>query len=197
MGVEVMGGGTVDLWWGSADAVAPALDAVPDTTSWSSIGAGFIDEDGFNADFSNTMNKVFVLKSTAPQRMYRTQEEPMFEFNLFESTMEALAIAMHGTEDKVTTTPADTGQIGQYRVPILRGPIVQYSAMLFRTISPYDTAPATNAWKLQGYLPVGVFTQVGSFKFYKEQVAMPLTFELVESETNALGYIEAQFADAT
>ena len=194
MGVEVMGGGTVDLWWAPLDESPPALGTEPGG-NWSSIGEGFIDEDGFNSDFSNTINKVFVLKSTAPQRVYRTQEEPMFEFNLFESTMEALAIAMHGTENKVDGTIA-TNTVR--RVPIKRGPIIQYSAMLFRTISPY-AALGTEVWKLQGYLPSGVFTQVGSFKFYKEQVALPLTFELVEStgQTNtdhSLGYIEAQYA---
>ena len=201
MGTEVMGGGVVDIFWGAADAVAPDLDATKATiisgSVWSEIGEGFIDEDGFNVDLANTVNKVFVLRSTAPQRIYRTQEEPMFEFNLFESTMHAMSVALQSTETAITTVPAADAQIGYHRLPIKRGAIVQEASILFRTVSPYDTAPSTNGWLLQGYLPRGVFTQVGSFKLYKEQVALPLTFELLESKTNDLGYIEAQFADAT
>ena len=195
MGTETMGGGVVDLWWGSVDAVCPDLDVVPPTSAWSDIGAGFISEDGFNADLANTIKKVFVLKSTAAQRIYRTQEEPMFEFNLFESTIEAMAIGLHGTESKVTTTAATATVIGKKRVSIKRGAIVQESSVLFRTVSPYDTDPAVNEWLLQGYLPRGVFTKIGSYKYYKEETALPLTFELLESDTNELGWIEAQFAD--
>ena len=98
MGTEVMGGGVVDVFFGAVDAAPPEIDATKATilsgAVWSEIGEGFIDEDGFNVDLANTINKVFVLRSTAPQRVYRTQEEPMFEFNLFESTMDAMSIAL-------------------------------------------------------------------------------------------------------
>ena len=197
MGTEVMGGGVVDVFFGAVDAVPPEIDATKATilsgAVWSEIGEGFIDEDGFNVDLANTINKVFVLRSTAPQRVYRTQEEPMFEFNLFESTMDAMSIALQTAELPTAGVVAGaSGTAGYKRLQIKRGAIIQEAAILFRTVSPYDTAPATNGWLLQGWLPRGVFTQVGSFKFYKEQVALPLTFELLESTTNDLGYIEAQ-----
>ena len=197
-GTEVMGGGTVDVWWGSVDTAPPLLTVASDTietnTTWSEIGEGFIDEDGFNSDLQNTVNKVFVLKSTAPQRIYRTQEEPMFTFNLFESTIEAKAIALHGGTG-VITNPTSTTR----RVNIQRGPTVREVAMLFRTVSPYDDDPDVNGWVLQGYLPRGVFTEVGSYKYYKEQVALPLTYALLESDAQTgdlagLGWIEATFA---
>jgi hypothetical protein len=199
MGTEVFGGGTVDVWWGAVDAVAPSVDAEPLPAAWSLIGEGFISEDGLSSDLANTITKVFVLKSTAPQRIYRTQEEPMVELSLFESTMEALAVALHGTETQVTTTAATDTVVGVKEVPIMRGATVRESAVLFRSVSPYDTAPDTNDWKFQGYLPRGVFTKVGSFKFYKEQIALPLTFELLESTVpaNGLGKFSAQFANVT
>lgn len=196
MGTEVFGGGVVDVFWGAVDAIAPALD---DSKSdiitagvWSEIGEGFIDEDGLNADFANTTNKVFVLRSTAAQRIYRTQEEPMVEFNLFESTIEAMAIGLHGA-DTGTGSRITNPETNTKRVAIKRGSIVQESAILFRTVSPYDTNPAVNGWLLQGYFPRGIFEKIGSYKYYKEQVALPLTFASLESLTNDLGWIEAQF----
>ena len=197
-GTEVMGGGTVDVWWGAVDTAPPLLTVASDTietnTTWSEIGEGFIDEDGFNADLQNTVNKVFVLKSTAPQRIYRTQEEPMFTFNLFESTIEAKAIGLHGGTGVITNPTSNNSTCN-----IQRGPTVREVAMLFRSVSPYDDDPDVNGWVLQGYLPRGVFTEIGSYKYYKEQVALPLTYALLESDAQSnplegLGWIEATFA---
>ena len=197
MGTEVFGGGTVDLWWGAVDADEPEPNVDPPATAWTPIGQGFISEDGLSADLANTITKVFVLKSTAPQRIYRTQEEPMIEFSLFEATMEALSIALHGSENQVTTVAATDSVIGKRSVPIQRGATVREAAVLFRSVSPYDTDPDTNSWHFQGYLPRGVFTKIGNFKFYKEQLALPLTFELLESEANGLGQLSAQDANVT
>lgn len=206
-GTEVFGGSTVDVWWGAADATAPALPTGRanlldhtdiDDDVWTSIGAGFIDEDGFNVDFQNTINKVFVLRSTAAQRVYRTQEEPMITFNLFEGTVAGMGVAMHGTSADVSSGVVDTSSAGDghRRVTIMRGSVVRDAAILWRAASPADNDPDTNNWMLQGYIPRGVFTQVGSFKYYKEQIALPLTFEALESTVqtglNKLGWIDVQ-----
>ena len=206
-GTEVFGGSTVDVWWGAADATAPALPtgraSLLDHTDidddvWTSIGAGFIDEDGFNVDFQNTINKVFILRSTAAQRVYRTQEEPMITFNLFEGTVAGMGVAMHGTSADVSSGVVDTSSAGDghRRVTIMRGSVVRDAAILWRAASPADNDPDTNNWMLQGYIPRGVFTQVGSFKYYKEQITLPLTFEALESTVqtglNKLGWIDVQ-----
>ena len=197
-GTEVFGGGTVDIWWAPTDEVAPELtdaNSDVDSSNWSSIGGGFIDEDGFNVDFQNTINKVFVLRSTAPQRVYRTQEEPMITFNLFDGTVSGMGVAMHGSSTDVSSGVVDTipaaGTDPAYRrITIMRGPTVRDAAILWRTVSPTDQDPDTNNHILQGYIPRGVFTQVGSFKFYKEQITLPLTFEALESTNTLLGDLE-------
>ena len=199
-GTEVFGGGTVDVWWSATDETAPDLtDSNADVTNsnWTTIGAGFIDEDGFNVDLQNTINKVFVLRSTAAQRVYRTQEEPMVTFNLFEGTVAGMGVSLHGTSTDVPSGVVDSTAAGANnnppayrRVTIMRGPVVRDAAILWRTASPADTDPDSNAYILQGYIPRGVFTQVGSFKYYKEQITLPLTFEALESINSALGDLE-------
>ena len=196
-GTEVFGGSTVDIWWAATDSLAPVLAAtnpVPDPSVWSAVGGGYIDEDGFNVDFQNTINKVFVLRSTAPQRVYRTQEEPMITFNLFDGTAEGMGVSMHGTDQTVggVISNPSTGSGGDYvkRINIMRGPRVRDAAILWRTASPTDTDPDSNEYLLQGYIPRGVFTQVGSFKFYKEQITLPLTFEALESTNSTLDDLE-------
>jgi hypothetical protein len=197
MGTEVFGGGTVNVWWAPVDTVKPDLTGATDPAApWAAIGQGYISEDGLSADLANTITKVFVLRSTGPQRIYRTQEEPMVEFSLFESTIEALAIALHGTTTVVTDRDATDTLTGLKEVDIQRGATVRESAILFRSVSPYDKAPDTNKWQFQGWLPRGVFTKIGNFKFFKEQLTLPLTFEVLESTTTGFGFGKFSAQDA-
>lgn len=65
-GTRILGGGTVDMWWGPSGEVAPDIWDDPGD-EWTTIRNYFTDEEETKTDPTRKIGKVFVLKKPKPQ----------------------------------------------------------------------------------------------------------------------------------
>ena len=170
--------------------IAPTGTPMPEISEdppaiWEQLGVNgpkSYGEDGVTITPESTESEIMVLGSTAPQKVFRTEEHLLLTVSLKDITIETLAKAMNNAA--VTDVVAATGTGGYRSMPMLRGSDVTTVAVLVRGKSSYG-----DGFNAQHRIPMGYVASVGGFTYEKGDAAM------VELEIRALEHDSQGFAD--
>ncbi|MBW8638997.1 hypothetical protein K1W69_17505 [Hoeflea sp. WL0058] len=137
------------VWFAPVGEAFPTFDADP-AGNWAKIGTSGDEnysEDGVTVVHSQTTEKTRVLGTTGPRKAFRTQEDMMVRFTLFDMTLENYKHALNG--NPVTTTAAGSGTAGFKKIGLRQGLEVSTMALLVRgNASAYGPD-----WKAQFEVP--------------------------------------------
>ena len=128
----------------------PAIEDAP-VGNWTLIGlAGDrgITEEGVKLSHPQTTEVVRSLGSTAPIKVFRTEEDLMIEFEVMDLTLENYKLIVNS--NVVATTAAGGGAAGFKEVDLYRGADVSQFAILIRG----DFSPYGDNWNTQWEIPV-------------------------------------------
>ena len=128
----------------------PAVDAAP-AGNWTLIGTSgdlnYSDE-GVTVAHAQTIEKARPLGSTGPRKAFRTEEDMMIRFTLWDMSLEQYRRAIN--DNAVATTAAGSGTAGFKALKLYRGVNVAALALLARAnVSAYG-----DGWKSQYEVPV-------------------------------------------
>lgn len=177
--------------------LAPVDEARPDLAdapagNWAVLGTNSsksITEDGVTITHEQTVERFYVVGSTAPQKAFRTQEELMAAFSIADMTAEQYAKVLNGPT--VTDTAAGSGTAGVRDFNLLRGLDLQERGLLLRSAySPYADAFEMQYWIprcFQNGNPAPVFKKGEPAMLETEWVALES-----QTSTNGFGKFEAQ-----
>lgn len=127
-------------WLAAVGSSFPAVDALPGA-AFTKIGGAQGDrrysEDGVSVSHPQTMEFIRTLGSTGPVKAFRTEEDLMISFTVFNMTLEQYKYMLNG--NAVTDTAAGSGTPGYRRAALLRGGDVTQYALLLRGPSAYGS----------------------------------------------------------
>lgn len=192
--LEIMAG-PFTAWLGAAGATKPVdMDIAPPVayTKVGTRGSDGYDEDGVTLAHEEAIEFFRGLGSTGRLKAWRTEEDPMVSFKVYDLTAEALAIAQGNS---VTTTAAATSVSGAKSVALQKGLDVDTYSLLLRSDagSPYGDAFKTQLW-----LPLVVIESVDEIVFKKgEPGGLAFSFAVLEDATDGFGEYRAQTAVKT
>lgn len=116
----------------------PLIDAAPGA-GWVKIGTSgdeSMDEEGVTVQHSQEINKIRSLGSTVPIKAFRTAEDLIIAFTLWDVSQEFYRLGLNSNE--VTTVAAGVGAAGTKTVQFYQGEQVATMALLLRAeVSPY------------------------------------------------------------
>ncbi|RVK13439.1 hypothetical protein [Sinorhizobium meliloti] len=116
----------------------PLVNAAP-AVDWIKIGTSgdeTYDPEGVTVTHSQEVNKVRPLGSTVPIKAFRTEEELMIAFTLWDVSAEFYRLSLNS--NAITTVAAGAGAPGTKTVQFYRGEQVATMALLLRAeVSPY------------------------------------------------------------
>lgn len=159
--------GVGEIWVAPVGTTMPTLDQTPTAASayWEYVGPS---EDGVKLDFDETINAFSPDTETGDTDAVRSHEAVKITANLYEATLENLALAFAAT---VTTVPAGSGTLGYKEIGMSRGAQVTKKAILFRGNSPYGDFPG------QYLVPFGYISGKVGLEYKKEaHVLIPIEF---------------------
>lgn len=168
--------GVGEIWIAPVNTPMPTLDQVPTAASdfWKYVGPS---EGGVKVDFDETINEFSPDTETGAVDAIRSAESAMISANLFEATLENLALTL---AQEVATVDAASGTLGYKEIGMSRGARVTKKAFLFRGGSPYGDFPG------QYYVPNGYVSGKVGLEYTKEgKVAIPTEFHALVDK-NAL-----------
>ena len=132
----------------------PAVDAVP-AGNWVMIGTSgdeSYDPDGVTVRHSQSVNMARPLGSTAPVKVFRTEEDLVVAFTIWDVSAEGYRLSVNSNE--VTTVAAGAGTPGTKTLQFYQGAQVATMALLLRAeVSPYG-----DDMKMQYELPYCAMT---------------------------------------
>lgn len=180
--------------------IAPPGTAKPDidvdpTSPWAKVGTqGFLNHfpEGVSANLSQGTNVFRSAGSTAPRKIFRTEEDAKFGLTIADLTAEQFAIAVN--DNTVTTVAAGVGTPGTKTVGLSRGLSVATYALLLK-----GPSPAMEDGACQFYIPRVAQTGSPNPSFRNGEAAgLALEFTALVDETadHQLGLFEVQTADA-
>lgn len=125
-------------WFAPVGTAFPLLGVAP-AVAWIKIGTSgdeSYSEEGVKVTHSQEVNKVRPLGSTVPIKAFRTQEELLIAFTVWDVSAEFYRLSLNSNE--VTTTAAGAGTAGFKSVQFYQGEQVATMALLLRSnVSPY------------------------------------------------------------
>lgn len=127
------------VWLAAVGTSYPAVDANP-SASWTKAGSSGdknISEDGVSVQHPQTLEFLRTLGSQAPVKAFRTEEDLIISFTLFDMRLEMYKYMLNG--NAIVDTAAGSGTPGYRALPIRRGGDVTQYALLVRGLSAYDT----------------------------------------------------------
>ena len=137
-------------WFAPVGEPFPAIGAVP-SGNWAMIGTSGDEnyaEDGVTVAHAQTIEQTRVLGATGPRKAFRTAEDLMVRFTVFDMTLEHYQRAVNG--NAVATTAAGAGAPGFKTLGLRQGPEVSRLALLVRgDVSAYGAG-----WTSQYEVPV-------------------------------------------
>ena len=174
---------------GGVTATLVAAYGVAGWTQLGKRGAVNYQDDGVKITLSQSIESVRGAASTAPLKVWRTEEDVMVGLTLRDLRLEMIT---HAISSLVPTADGTARTLGLHR-----GVQVQTGALLLRgsTLSPYYAG-----WPLEWYIPVGYFSSDSmEIAFGKGAVSeMEMEFTCIHDATQAtgrqLGYVRAQAA---
>ncbi len=131
-------GAPFTLWLAPEGTAFPAIDAVPDAGSWTTIGTSGDEnysEEGVTVSHDAAFQKVRPAGSIGARKAFLDTEDLMIGLTLWDMSLEQYAIALNGAS--VTTTAAGAGSAGFKKMGLSRGETVTTYALLARGPSPY------------------------------------------------------------
>ena len=196
----VIGPLTAHLKAFAANEQAPDITAA--LTTWKQLGlngAVHYEDDGVTVALSQSIEKIRGAASTAPIKVYRTEEDVTISLTLRDMRLEMLQYALQGAG---LLSPAPTNASG---LNLFRGVNVPTAAILLRGIglSPYPVQSGGSQYALQFFAPAGYMSADSiEMMFGKNNPAeTPFEFTVLydSSQTDAkkaLGSVYAQIAHA-
>lgn len=137
-------------WWAPVGEAFPAIDAAP-AGNWALIGtSGDLNysEDGVTVVHSQTIEKTRPLGATGARKAFRTAEDQMVRFTVWDMTLEHYRKALN--DNAVATTAAGSGTAGYKALQLYRGLDVALMSLLLRgNASGYG-----DGWNTQYEIPV-------------------------------------------
>ncbi|ADZ70122.1 hypothetical protein [Polymorphum gilvum] len=125
-------------WYAPLGEDFPEINAAV-AGNWVKIGANgdeSMNEDGVTIQHSQEVNKIRPLGSTVPIKAFRTAEDLLISFTLWDVTEEAYRLAVNS--NAVTTVAAGSGTPGKKTLQFYQGEQVATMALLLRAeVSPY------------------------------------------------------------
>ncbi len=125
-------------WFAPVGTAFPLLGVAP-AVDWIKIGTSgdeSYSEEGVKVTHSQEVNKVRPLGSTVPIKAFRTQEELLIAFTVWDVSAEFYRLSLNSND--VTTTAAGAGTAGFKSVQFYQGEQVATMALLLRSdVSPY------------------------------------------------------------
>ncbi len=125
------------VWLAAVGTAFPDVGEAP-SASWTKIGTSgdrSITEDGVTISHPQTIEMIRTAGSTAPVKAFRTEEDLLLSFTLFDMRLEMYKYLLNG--NTLTDVAAVSGVGGYRHVPMLRGLDVTQYAMLLRGPSAY------------------------------------------------------------
>lgn len=185
--------GVGEIWVGPIGAAMPTLDQVPTNADarWTYVGPS---EDGVKIDFDETINAFSPDTETGDTDAVRSHEAVKITANLYEATLENLALAFASNVTTVTQVAPAAGAMGYREVGMSRGFAVSKRAILFRGNSPYGDYPG------QYLVPFGYVSGKVGLEYKKDNhVLVPVEFNALvdknaSSDQKKFGVI--QYGDA-
>jgi hypothetical protein len=125
-------------WWAPVGTTFPQLGTAP-AASWIMIGTSGdrnYAPEGVSVEHSQAVSMVRPLGSTAPVKAFRTEEDMVVTFTVWDLTLEQYRVAHSFVE--ITTTAAGVGTPGTKSLQLYRGRNLGEMALLIRgDVSPY------------------------------------------------------------
>lgn len=181
------------IYLAAANTAEPDVDEAPGG-SWTKIGTtgdGNYDEDGVQYHANQELSFFRPLGSTGRRKSWRTEEDPMLEFTVYDLTAEQYRKALN--DASITTVAAGSGTPGSKRLSLKQGyDVTQFAVLARASYSPYG-----DGWNMQYWLPVCV--QGGSPEpvFKKgEPAGLKFEMEVLDDPTNGFGVVRFQTATA-
>lgn len=131
----------LQLYFAPIGTAAPAIDANPPYAGWTLVGSnGDLDYDstGVTVTHNQTLATFTSLGTTAPQKVWRTDEQLEIAVTLADISPAQYALALNDVA--VTTIVATTGVAGEQDVPLLQGINVAVYALLAVGVSALNNA---------------------------------------------------------
>lgn len=177
--------GTGKLYTADPGTAFPDLDDDPGVAAgWTYVGPT---DGGIKVDFDETINEFSSDQDIGTVEAIRSEEKVMISANLFEATLENLALVM---SQNVTTVAAGSGTLGYKQIGMSRGATVTKKAILFRANSPYGAYPG------QYELPYGYVSGKVGLEYKKDgMTVVPCEFHALidpnaTDETEKFGRIK-------
>ena len=139
----------------TARVAPPDIDATTVASGWVQIGkSGAVnyEDDGVAVAFRQSLSKVRGAASSAPIKIYRTEEDVEFSLMVRDIRMEMLTFALNGN---VVTPIPSTASKGN-RIHFLQGVDVTQGSLLLRGLGRSPYGDSSLKWALQFYIPLGV-----------------------------------------
>lgn len=125
------------IWMAPVGTAFPIVTAAPAVT-WTKIGANGnvnYDEGGVEVAHTQKLEQARPAGTTGPVKVWRTEEDMMVSFTLWDITLEMYRYALNAAT--LTTTAAATGVPGTKKIGLKRNTDVALYALLARGVSPY------------------------------------------------------------
>lgn len=149
----------------------PLIDDAP-AGNWTQIGTGgdrSITEAGVTLSHPQTTEVIRALGSTAPIKVFRTEEDLLVAFEVMDITLENYLLVLNSN---TVATTAPGGEAGFKEVDMFRGAEISQFAILIRG----DFSPYGDDWNTQYEIPV--MFQTGSPEVvYQKGTPVGLAFE--------------------
>lgn len=164
--------GPLEVWLAPVGTAFPVLTAAP-AGPWAKLGVNgtnSMEDGGVTVSHVQKLETPRPAGSTMPVKAFRTEEEFMIGFDLWDLTMETYATALN--KATVTTTAAGVGTAGTKKIGIGMGPDVASYALIARgTLSAYG-----DGWAAQYQIP-RVFQSANPKPLFKLGKPAGLAFE--------------------
>lgn len=138
------------VYWAPVGEAFPLIDAAP-AGNWALIGTSGDEnysEEGVTLVHSQTIEKARPAGSTGARKAFRTAEDMMIRFTMWDMKLEQYNKALNN--NAVATTAAGSGTAGFKALNLYRGLDVALMALLVRG----DVSPEGDSWKTQYQIPV-------------------------------------------
>lgn len=130
--------GPLEVWLAPVGTAFPVLTAAP-AGPWTKVGTNGTnnyDEGGVTVSHTEKLEGAQPAGSTMDVKVFRTKEDFLLNFDLWDLTLEQYMIALN--KNTITTTAAGVGTPGTKKIGIGKGPNVTEYAMIARgKLSPY------------------------------------------------------------
>lgn len=130
-------GAPFELWIAPTGTDFPDIDETP-AIDWKLVGTNGnrnLSNDGVKVTHKQTLVYARPDGMTGPAKAFRTEEDLMIEFTIWDLTLEQYKFVLN--DATITTVPASSGIAGSKSIPLTRGAFVAQHALLLRGPSPY------------------------------------------------------------